>query len=301
VAGVDLVVATGAQYMSDACRDDALRVLDRLETANRRGIPTAMVGQGVGPFDDAELRRRACAVYPLVDLVFVRDRVAGAQLLGSLGVDPARVVFTGDDAIELAYEERRPSLGNAVGVSLRLAPYTVVAGADVAALAGVLRGKSRGWRVPIVPVPISFSRHELDERALRAIAGRTPWTRRPLGRFRTPREIARSVGRCRLVVTGTFHAGVFALAQGIPVVGLARSRMYEQKFESLADQFGPGCQVVRLDRPAFRDELATAMDSAWRDAEQLRPTLLRTAHELAVLGRDAYGRLRDLVPGRAGG
>jgi colanic acid/amylovoran biosynthesis protein len=103
------------------------------------------------------------------------------------------------------------------------------------------------------------------------------------------------------VVTGTFHAGVFALAQGIPVVGLARSRMYEQKFESLADQFGPGCQVVRLDRPAFRDELATAMDSAWRDAEQLRPTLLRTAHELAVLGRDAYGRLRDLVPGRAGG
>ena len=31
-------------------------------------------------------------------------------------------------------------------------------------------------------------------------------------------------------VTGSYHAGVFALAQGIPVVGLLQSAYYEQKF-----------------------------------------------------------------------
>lgn len=298
VHGVDLVVATGAQYMSDACRDDAFRVLDLLQAASQRGIPTAMVGQGIGPFDDLELRARAMEVYPLVDLVFVRDRVVGLETAHALGVAPGRAVFTGDDAVELAYEQRSSCLGTAIGVSLRMAHYTGLGEPDVRVVADVLGRVSAAYGAKLFPVPISFSRHELDERIL----GRVTGTHRTQGlgwRFRTPRAIVRTIGRCRVVVTGTFHTAVFALAQGIPAVGLARSRMYVEKFESLVDQFGAGCQVVSLDDPRLADELEAAVCSGWGEADRLRPALLATARQLVSTGYAAYRRLQALVESRA--
>ena len=298
VKQADLVVATGAQYMSDACRDDALCVLDRLEAASRLGIPTAMVGQGVGPFEDTDLRRRARAVYPLVDLIFVRDRLAGVPLLESLGVDRKRIHLTGDDAIELAHRERRARLGSAIGVSLRSAHYTLVAQADIDILAQVLHTASTARGADLVPIPISYSAHEEDELVLRAL---TTWRRSPLAlgsRFQAPAAVARKVGRCRIVVTGTFHTAVFALAQGIPAVGLARTRMYLGKFQGLADQFGAGCQVVSLDGPGLRERLASAVDEAWAGAEGLRPQLLRVAEEQIALGHEAYRKLSELVDSR---
>ncbi len=48
VTGADLFIATGSQYMCDHARDSAFQVLNRLEAAIRCGIPTAMVGQGMG-------------------------------------------------------------------------------------------------------------------------------------------------------------------------------------------------------------------------------------------------------------
>jgi len=126
VRGADLVVATGAQYMSDACRDDALRVLDRFEAAIRLGIPTAMVGQGIGPLDDPDLRARARDVFPGVDLILVRENLVAPKLLASLHVDPSRVIMTGDDAIEMAYEARTEKWGSAIGVGMRIAHYTEV-------------------------------------------------------------------------------------------------------------------------------------------------------------------------------
>ena len=48
-----------------------------------------------------------------------------------------------------------------------------------------------------------------------------------------------TIARCRLVVTGSYHAALFALSMGVPAIGIATSRYYEDKFLGLADQFGP--------------------------------------------------------------
>ena len=295
LTGVDLLVATGAQYMSDPCKDAALGVLDLFEAASQRAIPTAMLGQGVGPFDDPELRARACAVYPLIDLILVRDRVAAPPLLASLGVDPARILFTGDDAIELAYEARRDAFGTDIGVSLRLSNYTLVTASDTAVVCDALHQARARHRTRLVAVPISYSSHELDERVLREAIGEDVRLPRPGSRFLAPAGIVRNVGRCRLVVTGAFHTAVFALSQGIPAVGVARTSMYVDKFRSLADQFGPGCAVIDLAGDGVTGRLVEAIDTAWEAADDLRAGLLDAAQRQIRLGQAAYRRLYDVV------
>lgn len=298
VNGRDLLVATGAQYMSDACRDDALRVLDRFEAANRLGIPTAMVGQGFGPFDDPKLRARVRDVLPLVDFIFIRDRLSAMPLLKSLGVDPNRVIFTGDDAIELAYEARTEKRGTAIGVSLRLAHYTQIGIKHIESLRLVLQRAATKYNATLIAIPISHSIHEQDDQVIHQVlkgqskAAYTPW------RFDAPKEIIKQISRCRIVVTGAFHPAVFALAQGIPAVGLAKSSMYVEKFQSLTDQFGSACQIIALDDPSLQDKLTRAIDTAWDSAEHCQAELLDVAVRQIALGQAAYRRLYDLVESR---
>ncbi len=295
---MDLYVATGAQYMADACRDDALQVLDRLEAASRLGVTTAMVGQGLGPIRDAELKARAAAVLPLVDLIFVRERLTAPALLEAFGVDPARVVMTGDDAVEMAYRARAArvgTLGTAIGFSMRRAPYADVGDEPFTPLRLALQQAAGRHGARLVGFPISQAGHEADDEVIgRLLAGLgRASTRR--WRFDTPLEIIRGVGRCRLVVTGGFHVAVFALAQGIPAVCLARSAMYMEKFMGLADQFGPGCRVVCLDDEHLQEGLSAAIEAAWDAAGEVRPQLLEAAARQVEMGRAAYRRIYELV------
>ena len=86
----------------------------------------------------------------------------------------------------------------------------------------------------------------------------------------SPQDVIRRVGECRVVVTGSYHAGVFALSQGIPVVGLSRSDYYDDKFLGLADQFGPGCCLVALDEAGTAHALVARVRELWREADELR-------------------------------
>ncbi|MBI5653197.1 MAG: polysaccharide pyruvyl transferase family protein [Chloroflexi bacterium] len=298
VNGMDLLIATGAQYMSDACCDDALRVLDRLEAAYRLNIPTAMVGQGLGPFQDAELRARVQTVLPLVDLIFIRDQIAAPPLLASLGVDPARVFFTGDDAVEMTWRARTQTRGNLIGLNLRVAQYTQVTSASNETIRSVLRAATRQHHTHLLAIPISHSIHELDARAIQKLGAGIKMEPAYVSQFETPLDIINKVGRCRVVVTGAFHPAVFALAQGIPAIGLVKSPMYIGKFAGLIDQFGAGCQVVHLDDADLPAKLADAIETAWNATDHLRAQLLERAEHQIELGHCAYQRIFDLVAAR---
>ena len=113
VERADLLVVNGAGIITDAFRDNALGILSTLDLVSRRGVPTAMFGQGLGPIHDPELRERAAEVLPRLTLIGVRESQSSVPLLRSLGVAPDRVMVTGDDAIELAYALRRIRAGAA--------------------------------------------------------------------------------------------------------------------------------------------------------------------------------------------
>ena len=292
----DLVVSTGAGAFTDHFASLAIDILDLLELAKRNGAVTALLGHGIGPITNRALLRRGAEVLPLVDLITIRERVLGRPLLASLGVPLDRVVTTGDDAVELAYRAGPPAEpGRFLGFNLRVARYSHV---DPGAAEAVGKGISdAAGRHSTEPLPISISNHP-NERDADVVAGL-------LGRADdvvpvTPIGVIERIQQCRVVVTGSYHAAVFALAQGIAAVGLTQAPYYDAKFIGLKDQFDGLLGVVPLGGDDLGSRLARAVDEAWEAADEARPRLLEVAARQVDEARSAYRRLSDIVAHTAG-
>lgn len=290
----DLLVVCGAGGFTDSSKDWNLTTLGTLETALRRGVPVAMLGQGMGPLSDAEILARAKAVLPAVGLITLRGGRGAQALAESLGIPPSRAPVTGDEAVELAYEARPDELGRDVGVNLRVASYAEVTDEVCDRLRPVLQRFARGHGAALRPVPIAFHSRASDHIAIRRILkGYDDQT--DGGRaLDTPLKVIEQAGRCRVVVTGAYHAAVFSLSQGIPVIGLANSADYIAKFDGLGDLFGRGCQTLLLDDPAFSRKLEAALDDAWDSAPDVRLPLQQAAARQIASSWGAYQRIRDL-------
>ncbi len=298
VRKADLLLVCGQGTLTDAAREHATMLLTTGRMMLGRGRPIALVGQGIGPLRDPALRENVAFVLSAAAIVGLRERRVGPRLLQELRVPPERVVVTGDEAVELAYRARRETMGSAIGVHVRLAPLAAANRETIERLRPTLHEYAVRKDVPLLPLPIS--RHERGTNDVRTIAELLAG---PAGdgdggaELDTPAKVIAQASRCRIVVTGAYHAAVFALSQGIPVVCLARSEYYLDKFRGLADLFGPGCDIVHLDDPALPEHLVVAMNNAWRMAEQVREPLREAAARQVALAREAYERIRALAPG----
>jgi polysaccharide pyruvyl transferase WcaK-like protein len=293
VADADIILSTGAGALTDHFAPLAIAVLDLLEAGKRGGAVTALLGHGIGPITDRRLLQRASAVLPTVDLITIRERLVGAPLLESAGVDPRRIATTGDDAIELAYRaSRNAAPGRRLGLNLRVARYAHVDPRAAEAVGAVVREAAERHAAEPLAIPISYHPMEGDAEVIAALL-RTPGE--DGGDAETPLAVIERIQQCRLVVTGSYHAAVFALAQGIPAVGLTQSAYYDAKFRGLSDQFGGVLPVISLDERDLRSNLGRAIDEAWQSADEVRPQLLELAARQVEQGRAAYRRLYDIV------
>jgi colanic acid/amylovoran biosynthesis protein len=211
-----------------------------------------------------------------------------------------RVITTGDDAIELAYKSRSTKPGTGIGVNLRLAKYSEVNSGMLDIIRASLLEAARRYGIQLIPIPIAFHSLDSDVETIQNLLAGYDVTSDKWQSGRDPLFIIQQTGYCRLVVTGSYHAAVFALAQGIPVVALANSKYYTYKFLGLADQFGVGCHVLLLDDKQFREKFMIEIDKAWHSAEQVRPQLLLAAAKQIEMGYSAYQRLYELVTLRKG-
>jgi polysaccharide pyruvyl transferase WcaK-like protein len=293
-ASSSLVVALGGGYLTDADPWQSNRLLNLLEHAANNGVPTAMLGQGIGPIDEPALTARAAEVLPGVEVIALREGRKGPALLERAGVPTSRVAVTGDDAIELAHSQRPEELGSDIGVCLRIAGYSPVDDDARAAVAASVRSVADEFGAGLAPVVIAEYRNQ-DRRSTLPLVQGYEAARKPLPRFARPQDVAAQVGRCRVMVTGAYHAAVFALSQGIPVVALTSSTYYDDKFLGLAGMFDTGLELVRLDEDDPRERLTAAIRSAWKLAPDIRPALLASAAEQIALSRKAFDRVCDLV------
>ncbi|WP_064255802.1 polysaccharide pyruvyl transferase family protein [Rhodococcus sp. D-6] len=294
VATASVVVAIGGGYMTDIDRFQTERTLTLLERAADLGIPTAMTGQGFGPLTAPDLLERAAQVLPRVDLIGLREDLRGPELLHSLGVPADRVVVTGDDAVELGYSTRRAELGTDLGVCLRVAEYSPVGAAISDAVGRAVREKAAAHAAHLVPLIVSEHDAE-DRRSTMPLLAEYSGTIPPLGRFAGARALSHRVGRCRMIVTGAYHVAVFALSQGISVVGLSTSRYYDDKFAGLSSMFGTGIETVRLDEDGMPDRLRAVIGKVWADAPDMRSELLTRAERQIRASRAVFDRIGDLV------
>jgi colanic acid/amylovoran biosynthesis protein len=287
VRSADLLFLSGAGSLTDSFKQHALALLQTIEMAVDAGAVAVLMGQGIGPIEDGELLRRAAEVLPRVDFIASREGVAGPALLHSIGVAPERIAVTGDETIPLAFSRRPEALGGAIGVNLRAAPYAGMHDDVLQAIGSILRASGK----PLVPVPISRYSHEDDVETIRRMIGDAA----PHPDRTTPAELLGAVSQCRVVVTGSYHAGVLALAMGIPVVAVAGSAYYTGKFRGLAGQFGPVCRVVFTTGADFTARLRAAIDDAWQSAEAAREGLLDAAARQIESIDGAYRHVTELM------
>ncbi len=300
VTGADLVVVSGGGGVADVFKGWAVDVLESLWMAIRRETPTAMLSQGFGPLADPGLRATAKRVLPSVNLIAVREQKIGPELLRSLHVPDDRIVVTGDDAIELAYEARGTHRGTAIGVNLRVAKYSGVAAATVTVLRQLLHGAAARHGAELVAVPISFKEHESDLQSIQRLCNADGDAQNRRQDLDSPASVIEQVKRCRVVVTGSYHAAVFAVSLGIPVICLVQSDYYASKFLGLKDQFGQGCEIVSLNDDQLPNRLTAGIADAWTSGDDVMPTLLDAARRQVRLGHEYYRRVAELVTSRQG-
>ena len=298
VSAADLIVVAGMGGIADAFPRYATDLLETLRLVVHRRKYVAMVGQGFGPLQNPELVERARSILPRVDFIALREERASLPLLHSLGVRADRVMTTGDDAVEMAYVSRQGQLGTCLGVNLRASDYSGVDQTLFTPLRQVLQRAARTYGVPLLPIPISRVPGEADAATIQHLIG-SPVESPDRGLLDSPHAVIQEIQRCRLVVTGSYHAGVFALASGIPAVGLARSSYYIDKFLGLSALFGNGCHTVLLGDRDFATQLETAIARQWEEADRLRSSLLMEAARQVQRGHQAYARICAEVSARA--
>jgi len=238
-------------------------------------------------------REMAKKVLPTVDFIMVRENDYAVPFLRSLGVSPERIYMSGDDAVEVAYEARVPSMGNHIGVSMRQAHYTNLKSQDLTRLRPVLHQAASKHGAPLIGISTSCCGPESDQFRVGALLAGYPKSKNSWLRFESTLNLIQKVGRCRVMVASAFHGALFALAQGIPTIGLVKTNEYSIKFGALVDQFSPGCQLLSLTDDRLPEKLAEAIDRAWELAEQQRPSVLKAAETQIQLGQLGYQRLYD--------
>ena len=322
----DVFVVSGQGGLNDEFVEHSTGTLLALDRAIRLGKSTVMLSQGIGPITNLKLSGLARLVLPRVDLTFLREGLSGPGVLKSLGCRADRILVTGDDAIEMALQSSQNSslslafarlprnsgdsllsagsvnwyskeaaLGDAIGINARVTYYSAVANDDLQPLREVIHELGVEFHAPLLGLPIWRPRNEGDLLAIhrllsgyerQADAGQT---------LDSPEKLIQQIGNCRIVITGSYHAAVFALALGIPVVALCNSPYYDWKFKGLATQFGAGLVLVPARDSAFKTKLADAARELWEGAPELKPGLIGAARKQLVAAREAFSKVQALV------
>ncbi len=288
----DLLLVCGSGGFADSCRDWNLYALGAMSSALARGKKVAMLGQGMGPLTDAGVLGWAKHVFPRLSLIGLRGTRGGEQMLASLGVSRSSIRTTGDDAIELANAIAPGPQHRAIGINLRVAQYSGVDSTIFEDVRSALRQSAQEFNADVLPIPITFHDYANDVRSLRELLAEIAATQEVGLTLDTPLKVMRQTARCRVVITGAYHAAVFALAQGIPAVCIHNSNYYSAKFDGLKECFPNGCWTLSSGDSGFREKLAYTINEAWTSADAVQEYLLKSAEHQIEAGRAAY---RELV------
>jgi polysaccharide pyruvyl transferase WcaK-like protein len=299
VTSSDMVIATGGGYINDTFKWHTYPKLETIDLGVKFKKITALLGQGIGPVSDKRLDQQMRAVLPNVDLISLREKRTSLPILIKQGIPLSKIITTGDDAIEMAYRETPPVIGNLVGVNLRTATYAGIDAQITNDIKEILHVFTQRHKVKYIPIAISNHENGEDKEAIAKIIKTQEIDFNALDMIDSPVKVIKCIGKCRIVLTGSYHAGVFALSQGIPVVGLAKSQYYKVKFQGLADQFNGGCITVLLDDPQRKEMLLNSLEKSWIQSHSMRSVLLDAAQKQIESGRLIYERLRELAVLRA--
>lgn len=291
----DLVIATGGGYVNDTFWEHSSQLFDVLLLAQKFEIPTAMVGQGLGPISNKLLLKQFKRVFLNLELISMREGKFSPELLeksiAKNNVAIPKRLTTGDDAIEKAFKLRAEKMGMELGLNIRNANYANLPDNVLAELGSIVRSYVDTHNLNYQLLPISMIKGISDIEALEKLLQLE--LDNSVQASLEVNDIIHRIAKCRVVITGSYHAALFALSQGIQVIGLTASKYYDNKFLGLLHQFEYGVQIVYLNENI--EVLPQYIETAWQRAEFQRERLLESAKSQINQGMHAYTSLYELI------
>lgn len=276
----DLVAVCGQGAFHDGSDRRHDRLCHLLLMVAAAGIPIVALSQGLGPLRSPSRRELLGLALEGVDGVGLRDGAGSVEIVRSLGMPAERWQITGDAALALAEPLGLDGPRDRIGVSLRAnSAAGVVEGLPEMVRQGI---EQSGLRRQAELISMMESSEVSDRSLLDRVV---PDGVQASVHAATVDGVLAGLGRCRVVISGTYHAAVFALGLGIPVVALAGNDYYRQKMNGLLDQFGRrGGTVLDPADPDLVDKLASALQHWDRESDYLRPVLRQARDEQVDLG-----------------
>ncbi|MBD2201593.1 polysaccharide pyruvyl transferase family protein [Calothrix sp. FACHB-1219] len=293
VEWADVVVTAGGGYFGvNAFKAHSLSMLDTLLLAKKMDKRVIILGHGFSMCSDKKFNKSLSRVLEEVDYIFLREPATSKKYLRSLATHgfSHKLIVTGDDAIELAYENRIEGIdSNTIGVNIRFSNYTSI-GKEAVQIIKLLLEDIRSMNgCKVITIPISLLEEESDVISTKEIGVDDDGSN-----VNSPLDVIQRVGNCKLVITTSYHAAVFALSQGIPVIGLAATQYYREKFNGLIEQFGIGCRIVDLSVSSniYRN-LFSAISDYWVFSKDDKKRLLNRAIHQIGEGYKAYSSIGE--------
>jgi polysaccharide pyruvyl transferase WcaK-like protein len=285
----DIVVASGGGFVTDPWWWHALGVLNVLAAAQELGKPTAMFGQGVGPISNPHLRRALRMVVPNLNMIGLRESRQSKNEVTALGARAEQLRVTGDDALEIALTSEGPTLdGTDLGVNIRVAKYAGVDDSRAATIGDAVMELVSDWGCSPRPLPVSFNADAPDAATIDAHFPATHNTSGGSALATRPVEFRDTIAHCRAIITGSYHAAVFGLAQGIPTTTLVMSDYYAAKFYGLRDLFPEGCRVVDCRGSMNVNEITDVLEQSWHADTATRQATFSRAVSQVTSSRSCY-------------
>jgi polysaccharide pyruvyl transferase WcaK-like protein len=288
---VDAVLVCGGGNLAAAWPHLLYERLAVLALATRRGIPTVLIGQTVGPALTARSAARLTDALAGAALVGVRD-LPSARLVRQLA-PAARVLLHEDDAAQLPGNDAVPGLPSEYVV------VTVHGNADEHVVERYLDFVTHLHAVsglPVVLVPHTGALDgsdapDTDAALMATMCKRHPdaeWLQAlPVQESATSAAVLRNAA---VVVSARFHPLVFALSAGVPCVGLTSDHYTDIKLEGALAHHGLADWRLPL-HTLGTGPTEALVEEMWRRRVEIR------AHLSASLGalRIAHERRWDLV------
>ncbi|WP_171110854.1 MULTISPECIES: polysaccharide pyruvyl transferase family protein [unclassified Streptomyces] len=313
LAETDLVIATGGDlHTSDY--GVSTPYLRALTAAQQRDIPTAMIGQSVGPFGDPADAEAWLTVADRCDLLTVRESVSHRYLVGKLGLPEHRVQLSSDPAFLLptATDERTSAVLRPLGLTPE-DPYICLAPSQgitrfsalgemqhAAALTRLATALVRTRKMPVLLVPHCHdSRPHNDDRILAARiaeAAGMPQVMALPGAL-TASDYKGVLSHAELVISERLHAAIGALSGGVPAIAIGHSHKFNGV---LAETYGDTVDVddIHADVRAFAQD-NTVIDRIVHDTDTtvLRTTLQQRLPLITDRARSDFAQINRLLAG----
>ena len=293
-----LLISGGGSLLQDVTsRRSPFYYLGILWLAQRAGVPTMVLAQGIGPLRGWLARRWAGTTLNRARAITVRDPVS-ATVLEDLHVTVPPVEVTADPSFLLAPEASErldawwsgyvPAGRPVIGVALRHWQGRQ-ATERYHAISDALVALAQETGALLLFLPMQYDR---DLAVAEEMAGWTPAESRVLDMALTPREMLEAVGRCDAILAMRLHALIFAVQRGTPAFGFA----YDPKV--LDFSLAAGLPVPPAWHTLTADSLISALQQFWQTRDTLRAHLHTTSARLTALAQRNITVVKELLAGR---